>query len=266
VFITSCPDNSGTAIGAALWLHAQRSGTRHVEAITHNYWGPGYSDEDCLAVARKYNLSDAEPVADPAVRVAQDLAEGMIIGWFQGRMEFGQRALGNRSILLDPRRKDGKAVGRSVRYGLVASLLVTTQHIGLSSMSERLSRSRWGKQVMDVTGASLGLVLSALPMLLIALLILVTMGRPILFRQTRPGLQRVPFDIVKIRTMRCPAGGLDGFDEAARLTPLGRLLRSLSLDELPEFWNVLTGEMSLVGPRPLLMEYLNLYSPEQARR
>ncbi|MGH8542586.1 MAG: sugar transferase [Gammaproteobacteria bacterium] len=118
---------------------------------------------------------------------------------------------------------------------------------------------------MDVIGASLGLALSALPMLLIALSILVTMGRPILFRQTRPGLRRVPFDILKFRTMRCSAGALNESDEA-RLTPLGRFLRSFSLDELPELWNVLRGEMSLVGPRPLLMEYLNLYSPEQARR
>ncbi len=132
-------------------------------------------------------------------------------------------------------------------------------------MSERLSRSRWGKQVMDVTGASLGLVLTALPMLLIALLILVTMGRPILFRQTRSGLHGVPFEILKFRTMRCSAGAFEESDEA-RFTPLGRFLRSLSLDELPEIWNVLKGEMSLVGPRPLLMEYLPLYSPRQARR
>ncbi len=132
-------------------------------------------------------------------------------------------------------------------------------------MSERLSRSRWGKQVMDVTGASLGLVLTALPMLVIALAIRITMGTPVLFRQMRPGFQGLPFEILKFRTMRCPAGGLDELDEA-RLTPLGRFLRSLSLDELPELWNVLKGDLSLVGPRPLLMEYLNLYSPEQARR
>jgi len=118
---------------------------------------------------------------------------------------------------------------------------------------------------MDVTGASLGLVLTALPMLVIALAIRITMGTPVLFRQMRPGFQGLPFKILKFRTMRCPAGALDEFDEA-RLTPLGRFLRSLSLDELPELWNVLKGDLSLVGPRPLLMEYLNLYSPEQARR
>jgi lipopolysaccharide/colanic/teichoic acid biosynthesis glycosyltransferase len=118
---------------------------------------------------------------------------------------------------------------------------------------------------MDVIGASLGLVLTALPMLVIALAIRITMGTPVLFRQMRPGFQGLPFEILKFRTMRCPAGGLDELDEA-RLTPLGRFLRSLSLDELPELWNVLKGDLSLVGPRPLLMEYLNLYSPEQARR
>ncbi|CAN5718573.1 sugar transferase [soil metagenome] len=118
---------------------------------------------------------------------------------------------------------------------------------------------------MDVAGASLGLVLTALPMLLIALAIRITMGTPVLFRQMRPGFQGLPFEILKFRTMRYAAPGLDELDEA-RLTPLGRFLRSLSLDELPELWNVLKGDLSLVGPRPLLMEYLNLYSPEQARR
>jgi len=118
---------------------------------------------------------------------------------------------------------------------------------------------------MDVTGASLGLVLTALPMLVIALAIRITMGTPVLFRQMRPGFQGLPFEILKFRTMRYAAPGLDELDEA-RLTPLGRFLRSLSLDELPELWNVLKGDLSLVGPRPLLMEYLNLYSPEQARR
>jgi len=132
-------------------------------------------------------------------------------------------------------------------------------------MSERLSRSRWGKRAMDVIGASLGIVLTALPMLVIALAIRITMGTPVLFRQMRPGFQGLPFEILKFRTMRCAASGLDELDEA-RLTPLGRFLRSLSLDELPELWNVLKGDLSLVGPRPLLMEYLNLYSPEQARR
>jgi carbamoyltransferase len=109
VYIGSSPDDSGTAVGAALWLNAQRSHTRAAEPIRHNYWGPEYSDEQCLDVARRFKLS-AEVVADPSARAAKDLVDGKIIGWFQGKMEFGQRALGNRSILLDPRREDGKDV------------------------------------------------------------------------------------------------------------------------------------------------------------
>lgn len=109
VYIGSSPDDSGTAVGAALWLDAQRSSKRSPEAIRHNYWGPEYSDAQCLEVAKRFKLS-AEVVADPSARAAKDLVDGKIIGWFQGRMEFGQRALGNRSILLDPRRKDGKDI------------------------------------------------------------------------------------------------------------------------------------------------------------
>lgn len=109
VFIGSSPDDSGTAIGAALWLEAQRSGKRTGEPMRHNYWGPGYSDAECLEIARRFRIA-AEVVEDPSARAAQDLVDGRIIGWFQGRMEFGQRALGNRSILVDPRRKDGKEI------------------------------------------------------------------------------------------------------------------------------------------------------------
>jgi sugar transferase EpsL len=117
------------------------------------------------------------------------------------------------------------------------------------------------KRPLDVAVAAAGLVVMAVPMALIAAGILVTMGRPVLFAQTRPGLHGQPFTIYKFRTMRHGAG-----TDAERLTRLGRFLRATSLDELPELNNVLRGDMSLVGPRPLLMDYLDRYTPTQARR
>ena len=123
------------------------------------------------------------------------------------------------------------------------------------------------KRLFDVVTAALALLLLALPLLALAWLIRRKLGSPVLFRQVRPGLQGRPFTMVKFRTMtdeRGPDGAL--LPDAQRLTPFGRFLRASSLDELPELWNVLKGEMSLVGPRPLLMEYLPLYTPEQARR
>jgi lipopolysaccharide/colanic/teichoic acid biosynthesis glycosyltransferase len=116
-------------------------------------------------------------------------------------------------------------------------------------------------------GASVGLVIFAPVMAVLALLIRRRMGSPVLFRQTRPGLGGKPFLMLKFRTMR-DAHDAQGrpLADTERLTRLGRVLRETSLDELPELWNVLRGEMSLVGPRPLLMQYLPLYSPEQARR
>lgn len=123
------------------------------------------------------------------------------------------------------------------------------------------------KRVMDVSLAGLVLLLLALPLLLLCGLVSRKLGSPVLFRQVRPGLQGRPFIMVKFRTMTDERGA-DGelLPDAQRLTSFGRFLRATSLDELPELWNVLRGEMSLVGPRPLLMEYLPLYSPEQARR
>jgi lipopolysaccharide/colanic/teichoic acid biosynthesis glycosyltransferase len=123
------------------------------------------------------------------------------------------------------------------------------------------------KRIFDFAMALLGLTVLALPLLILIVLIRRKLGRPVFFRQVRPGLNGRPFEMVKFRTMtdeRGPDGQL--LPDAARLTSFGRFLRSTSLDELPELWNVLKGDMSLVGPRPLLMEYLPLYSPEQARR
>ena len=123
------------------------------------------------------------------------------------------------------------------------------------------------KRVFDVVVSATALVVLAPVMGLIALLVWRTMGRPVLFRQARPGLHGKPFVMYKFRTMRDlrDAGG-NLLPDEARLTPFGRWLRATSLDELPELVNVLRGEMSLVGPRPLLMEYLERYTPEQARR
>lgn len=123
------------------------------------------------------------------------------------------------------------------------------------------------KRALDILGAAVGLILFSPVLIVIALIIRREMGSPVLFRQTRPGLHGKPFQMIKFRTMRdvIDAEG-SPLADSERLTKLGRFLRSSSLDELPELWNVLKGEMSLVGPRPLLMEYLPLYSPEQARR
>jgi lipopolysaccharide/colanic/teichoic acid biosynthesis glycosyltransferase len=123
------------------------------------------------------------------------------------------------------------------------------------------------KRLLDVAVALVALGLLSPLLLAIAAAVLVTMGRPIFFRQRRPGRGGRPFEVFKFRTMRDPtdSGGRPTPD-MTRVTRLGRLLRSTSLDELPELFNVLRGEMSLVGPRPLLMQYLDRYTPQQARR
>jgi lipopolysaccharide/colanic/teichoic acid biosynthesis glycosyltransferase len=123
------------------------------------------------------------------------------------------------------------------------------------------------KRLIDLLLSFLGLLILALPQLLLCILVRLKLGSPVLFCQIRPGLHGRPFTMVKFRTM-IDERGADGelLPDARRLTAFGRFLRASSLDELPELWNVLRGEMSLVGPRPLLMEYLPLYSPEQARR
>lgn len=123
------------------------------------------------------------------------------------------------------------------------------------------------KRLLDFSFSLLAIVLLLPVYLLLALVILTYFGRPVLFVQQRPGLKSKPFTIFKFRTMktaRSQAGAL--LPDEQRLTPLGQWLRTWSLDELPQLFNVLKGDLSLVGPRPLLMEYLPLYSPEQARR
>lgn len=126
---------------------------------------------------------------------------------------------------------------------------------------------RAAKRVLDVVAAGAALVVLSPVLAAAALAVRLRLGAPVLFAQRRPGLGGRPFTMLKLRTMR-DATGPDGrpLPDAERLTPLGRFLRASSIDELPELVNVLRGEMSLVGPRPLLMEYLPLYTPEQARR
>jgi lipopolysaccharide/colanic/teichoic acid biosynthesis glycosyltransferase len=123
------------------------------------------------------------------------------------------------------------------------------------------------KRTFDFTFAAISIVVLAPLMGVVALLIYLKLGAPAFYRQERPGLHGKPFELVKFRSM------LDAFDEEAkllpndqRITPFGQLLRSLSLDELPELWNILKGDMSFVGPRPLLMDYLPLYNERQSRR
>jgi sugar transferase EpsL len=127
--------------------------------------------------------------------------------------------------------------------------------------------SRYAKRWLDLFIALPVLLILSIPAILTSMLVAVMFGRPIIFRQLRPGLNGVPFTIFKFRTMTHERDTEGNFlPDEKRLTRFGRFLRSTSLDELPELINVTKGDMSLIGPRPLLMQYLNRYTPEQARR
>ncbi len=136
----------------------------------------------------------------------------------------------------------------------------------ISSVHGRFYR-RYGKRAIDITGAGVGLLLLSPLLLAVAVAVRMRIGHPVLFRQRRPGFLAQPFLLIKFRTMT-NATDREGrpLPDAQRLTPLGKGLRACSLDEVPELWNVLRGDMSLVGPRPLLMEYLPLYNERQMRR
>ena len=123
------------------------------------------------------------------------------------------------------------------------------------------------KRLIDITASGAALIALSPVLAVTAYKVKKNLGSPVLFKQTRPGLNGKPFEMIKFRTMK-DATDKEGnlLPDSERLTPFGQKLRSTSLDELPELWNVLKGDMSLVGPRPLLMEYLPLYSSEQARR
>lgn len=123
------------------------------------------------------------------------------------------------------------------------------------------------KRVLDIAMASTALVLLSPVYALVAYKVRKNLGSPVLFRQVRPGLHGKPFEMVKFRTMK-DALDAEGhpLPDSERLTPFGKMLRATSLDEMPELWNVIKGDMSIVGPRPLLMEYLPLYNTQQAKR
>lgn len=134
-------------------------------------------------------------------------------------------------------------------------------------MSRRRRHRLAAKRAIDVLGAVVGLTLLSPVIVATALALLASQGRPIFFRQQRPGLHGELFSILKFRTMRSPRPDEVWYaSDPQRVTRLGRFLRRSSLDELPELWNVLRGEMSLVGPRPLLAGFLPNYTPEEARR
>ncbi|OHC24242.1 MAG: sugar transferase [Pseudomonadales bacterium RIFCSPHIGHO2_12_FULL_40_16] len=123
------------------------------------------------------------------------------------------------------------------------------------------------KRLLDIVIASIALVLLSPLYAFVAYKVKKNLGSPVLFRQVRPGLNGKPFEMIKFRTMK-DAVDAEGnpLPDSERLTPFGKMLRSTSLDEMPELWNVIKGDMSVVGPRPLLMEYLPLYNKEQAKR
>lgn len=126
--------------------------------------------------------------------------------------------------------------------------------------------SRRAKRSFDLAVSIPAMIVSLPVQAVVALAVAKTLGRPVFFRQTRPGLHGRPFEIVKFRTMLPIDPSRGWIDDASRMTPLGRMLRATSLDELPTLWNIVRGDMSVVGPRPLLMQYLERYTPEQSRR
>lgn len=123
------------------------------------------------------------------------------------------------------------------------------------------------KRLLDIIIASIALILLSPLYAFVAYKVKKNLGSPVLFRQVRPGLHGKPFEMIKFRSMKDAVDAQGNpLPDSERLTPFGQMLRSTSLDEMPELWNVIKGDMSIVGPRPLLMEYLPLYSPEQAKR
>ncbi len=146
-------------------------------------------------------------------------------------------------------------------------LLIKSRQQVFRNMTKQRSLYSLLKRMMDIFASCLGLVIIAPILLVVAILIRYKLGSPVIFRQTRAGYQGQPFEILKFRTMTNThdADG-DLLSDEDRLTSFGEFLRRWSIDELPQLWNVLRGDLSLIGPRPLLMDYIDLYTPQQARR
>ena len=167
-----------------------------------------------------------------------------------------------------------KAVKRIIKIVITVSVTIAT----ISCVADRLKQKttkhkefgiyeKYLKRPMDAFLATVALIVFSPLMLITAILVRIKLGSPVLFTQERPGRYGKPFKLYKFRTMLPPKDGvIDPKKDAERLTPFGKKLRSTSLDELPELFNILKGDMSVVGPRPLLMQYLKRYTPHQARR
>ncbi len=202
-------------------------------------------------------------VAAPPEDVAA-LAEAMID--LSRRPSEELRLMGERGKLLYKQRFSA-AVGIGATAEILGRVSLANNRPRRSAGSVGDTLRSWVKRCIDVVVAAAGLVVLAPLLVVLAGAIWLSMGRPVLFRQARPGLRGKPFEILKFRTMsdaRDEHGQL--LSDAHRLNRVGKFLRSTSLDELPELWNVVVGEMSLVGPRPLLIRYLDRYTPEQMRR
>lgn len=213
--------------------------------------------------------------ATGAIDSVQDGVTGLIVPVGDSKALAGaiRRLLQNQQLRESMGRAGQEWVAREFNGERVRAALVEEYQALIAtrvSAKTKTHNGRWkmlAKRCFDVTAARVGLLILSPLMAVAALMILIAMGRPVLFRQIRPGKNARPFTLLKFRTMndkRDDAGRL--LPDAERLTPIGRFLRSTSLDELPQLWNVLRGDMSLVGPRPLLMEYLGRYTSEQARR
>lgn len=283
-------ENPGAAVLlTARWTHNQR--VTEMPRRIHDHYSPGYSGGTKVATGTaptNFLVSYAAPLATAGMLLALTcvVVFDALVVWVVGRVHPQLKPLGVALAVvaaLNLMLTDFETTMAS--HGAVASLMLLlgldfAYRVALRYLGHRCSmtsnidpvqsvkpHAELQMRLFDVIVALVLLMLLSFPLLLLAAVIRLRLGSPVLFRQVRPGLQGLPFTMVKFRTMtdgRGPDGEL--LPDAQRSTSFGRFLRSTSLDELPELWNVLRGEMSLVGPRPLLMEYLPLYSAEQARR